>query len=87
MMSVEGTTLKVQQAAYSAVDSAMPTYVTEYRITYNLNSGDVAFKYMGEITGRSSAGILKPYSPVNRIYPRSRLSGCHKFSMQSIIWL
>lgn len=48
MMSVEGTTLKVpQQAAYAAPDSAMPTYATEYGITYNLDSGDVVFKYMG----------------------------------------
>ena len=48
MMSVEGTAFKVpQQAAYGAADSAMPTYATEYGITYNLDSGDVVFKYMG----------------------------------------
>lgn len=48
MMSVEGTAFKVpQQAAYGAADSGMPTYATEYGITYNLDSGDVVFKYMG----------------------------------------
>ncbi|WP_295898623.1 linear amide C-N hydrolase [uncultured Vibrio sp.] len=48
MMSVEGTAFKVpQQAAYKP-GTALATYATEYTITYNLNSGDVVFKYSGE---------------------------------------
>lgn len=48
MMSVEGTAFKVpQQAAYRPQDG-MNTYATEYTITYNLDSGDVVFKYMGD---------------------------------------
>ena len=48
MMAVEGTAFKVpQQAAYRPQDG-MDTYATEYTITYNLESGDVVFKYTGE---------------------------------------
>ncbi|MGF1695787.1 linear amide C-N hydrolase [Vibrio kyushuensis] len=48
MMAVEGTAFKVpQQAAYKP-GTVLATYATEYTITYNLNSGDVVFKYSGE---------------------------------------
>lgn len=48
MMAVEGTTFKVpQQAAYKLGDK-MTIYATEYSITYNLDHGDVVFKYTGE---------------------------------------
>ncbi len=54
MMSVEGTAFKVpQQAAYRPADG-MDTYATEYTITYNLNSGDVVFKYTGDSWSQDS---------------------------------
>lgn len=48
MMMVEGTTFKVPQQAAYAPDRGMDTYATEYSITYNLDSGDVVFKYTGD---------------------------------------
>lgn len=48
MMAVEGTTFKVPQQAAYAGEGAMDTYATEYSITYNLDSGDVVFKYTGD---------------------------------------
>ena len=47
-MAVESTSFKIpQQAAYKP-GTALATYATEYSITYNLNSGDMVFKYTGE---------------------------------------
>ncbi len=45
MMAVEGTTFKVPQQAAYKLGGKMTTYATEYSITYNLDSGDVVFKY------------------------------------------
>ncbi|OQX40391.1 MAG: hypothetical protein B0D91_00105 [Oceanospirillales bacterium LUC14_002_19_P2] len=45
MMAVEGTTFKVPQQVVYKLDVKMTTYATEYSITYNLESGDVVFKY------------------------------------------
>ncbi|NGZ15283.1 linear amide C-N hydrolase [Vibrio aestuarianus] len=48
MMSVEGTAFKVPQQATYRPQDGMDTYATEYTITYNLNSGDMVFKYTGD---------------------------------------
>lgn len=48
MMAVEGAAFKVPQQAVYRPDIGMDTYATEYTITYNLNSGDIVFKYTGD---------------------------------------
>ncbi len=47
MMALEGVSFKIPQQAAYRPNTGFDTYQTEYSVVYNLETGDVVFKYSG----------------------------------------